>query len=218
VITLLPVIGLIHIGRYASADRFTYVPHIGVFVLFAWGAGELVQGGSKSGTLTGSRRAAMAVTAVLILAALAGCTYRQVGYWRDDITLFTRAIDAVPGNYLGHDNLGSVLFDRGDTDAAIAHFREAVRIEPKFMHAYKNLAAIYWQQSKLAEAEATLREALRVSPDFAPAHQALGLLLAQERKLDEAVAHLAEAVRLDPGNQDYEADLEQVERTRAGGR
>ena len=194
-ITLLPVIGLIQIGMCASADRYTYIPHIGLFVAAAWAGSDLLRRALKSGA-----RKWVAATgcllAVGIAAALATQTCRQVRYWRNDIALFTRAVEAVPGNYLAQDNLGTALLDQGDTQAAMEHYREAIRVEPKYMHARRNLASTLVKEGRNDEAIECLRAAAAEAvPNNAGALTDLGTLYWQQSKLHEAEATLREAVR-----------------------
>jgi Flp pilus assembly protein TadD len=244
--TLLPVLGLVQIGMHGSADRFTYVPHIGLFIILAWGAGDVVLGRTRAPGRVG----AGLVSALVVVTVLAASTYRQVGYWRNDITLFTHAVEAVPGNYVAHDNLGTSLLDQGDVKAAMAHYREAIRIEPDYLHARRNLmsalieegkpfeavecvrdalrvrpndpdiltelAVLYLQQSKLDAAEGPIKKALRIRPDHAGAHHAYGVLLAERRRIDEAIAHFKRAVQLAPGDSSYRADLDRAKRIKAG--
>ncbi|MCX8052328.1 MAG: tetratricopeptide repeat protein [Armatimonadetes bacterium] len=240
-ITLVPVIGLVQIGMQALADRYTYVPHIGLFIVFVWGARDLLT--HRIGL---AARVAAGIAAAGILIALGLITHRQVGYWRNDITLFSHAVEVVPGNFLAHDILGTALSHRGDVSAAIAHYRKAIQIEPDYLLARRNLmsvliqkgklleaieclkealkilpndpdmltqlAILYLQQSKLDAAEEPLKKALRISPNHAGAHHAYGVLLAERRRIEEAISHFARAVRLAPGNMSYRKDLEQAQR------
>ena len=122
-VTLLPVLGFVQVGSHAMADRFTYVPLIGVFIVIVWGGSDLLE---RLG-LTPRARAAIAVGVISAYTVVAA---RQVQVWRDSQTLWEHAIAVTPNNYRAHANLGVVLAERGDTRAAIAHYTESVRIHP----------------------------------------------------------------------------------------
>jgi tetratricopeptide (TPR) repeat protein len=219
---LVPVIGLVQVGSQSIADRFTYLPFIGLYVAIAWGAVELVRLPSRL----------LSMPAALVLAALFVVSWRQVGRWKDTVTVLEHSVAVTKDNYLAHQNLG-VYYDRhgGDLAAAIAHFREALRILPHrreamtdlayalekngqqeealtlFLRAYPDhvearlaLAEFLVVAGRVPEAESLLREALRGSPRNPGVQAALGtLLLAQERK-DEAQEAFLEALRLQPTN------------------
>jgi tetratricopeptide (TPR) repeat protein len=189
--TLLPVIGLVKVGRQAMADRFTYLPHVGLFVVLAWGGAELLRRLSNSK----STAPAAGVCAVLVCAALA---WAQVGTWKDTPTLWTHAIAVTGDNRLAENNFGAWLSDGGDVEASIPHFQAAIRIEPTDPAAHDNLGQSYRRLGRLDEAEKEIREALRLKPVFPQAQRNLGVTLAQRGRLDEAVVALKEAVRLDP--------------------
>ena len=131
-VTLLPVLGFVQVGSHAMADRFTYVPLIGVFIVIVWGGSDLLE---RLG-LTPRARAAIAVGVISACAVVAA---RQVQVWRDSQTLWEHAIAVTPNNYRAHANLGVVLAERGDTRAAIAHYTESVRIHPNQPQAQNNL-------------------------------------------------------------------------------
>jgi len=137
--TLVPVIGLVQVGAQAMADRYTYVPMIGLFIMLAWGLPGL--GGKR-----------LAVPATLVVCALIAVTWRQVGYWRDSISLFRHAISVTEKNAVMHANLGLALRDRGRTDEAIREYREAIRIDPEFAQAHNNLAVALYFKGDYAEA------------------------------------------------------------------
>jgi Flp pilus assembly protein TadD len=222
---LLPVIGLVQVGNQAMADRFTYVPHIGLFMALVWGAAELL----------GRWRCPPAAQAVLaggVLTAFAACTWVQTGYWHDSVTLWRHALAVTPANttalnHLGvalaergepgeavplyaaalrlgrptaetYTNLGVALADLGNVTEATEQFTRAVALDPDHVEANTNLALMLRRQGRLDEAIARYRAVLRLSPDYALAHANLGSALAMQGKLDEAIEEFATAVRLDP--------------------
>ncbi len=155
--TLLPVRGLVQSGVQARADRYSYIPLIGLSLIVAWGVGEAL----------GSRpygKPALAVIAAAWLAVLLVVTRRQVDYWRDTATLFGHALRVTAGNYLAENNLATALALRGDAPGAEAHYREAIRIRPAYSQAYNNLGLLFARQGRIAEAMALHEEALRLQP------------------------------------------------------
>src|SRR5262249_10853213 len=119
--TLVPVIGLVQVGSQAMADRYTYIPSIGLYVMAAWGVPALLQGGAR-------KTVAIAVPAPLALGACAVATAREVRTWKNSETLFERALAVTSGNFVAHNSLGVDLERRGRLDEAIDHFSEAVRL------------------------------------------------------------------------------------------
>jgi tetratricopeptide (TPR) repeat protein len=188
---LLPVLGLVQSGVHARADRYTYLPLIGLSLVVVWGTTEAL----------GSRRygkPALAVIAALWLAGLVVVTRRQVDHWRDTATLFEHAIRVTAGNYLAENNLATALAVRGDARGAEAHYREAISIRPNYTQAYDNLGVLLARQGRVAEAMALHEEALRLQPKDADAHFNLGLLNARSGRSAQAAQHYAEALRLNP--------------------
>ena len=189
--TLFPVIGLFQAGEQARADRFTYVPSIGLFLIVAWAVPDLLARWPKV-------RVALPAAAVLATVTYALVASTQVQYWRNSTALWGRVLDVTSGNYIAHSNLGNVLLDNGKIDEAIAQYSEALRIKPDFALAQDNLGIVLVNQGKPGEAVAHLSEALRIKPDFAEAHNDLGVALTRIGRPDEAIAHYSEALRLQP--------------------
>jgi len=190
VVTLLPVIGLVQVGDQAMADRYTYIPLIGVFIVVAWGVPELLRGVF--------RPYVPAVLAGAALAALAVCTWIQVGYWRDSVTLFEHALRVTRANYLAHHNLGTALWAGGDYAEAVAQLSKALKIKPDYASAHFNLGLAFEDQDKPAAAEREYRRAIKIQPDLAAAHNNLGLLLGHQSRPDEAIREYRAAIRVQP--------------------
>lgn len=189
--TLVPVIGLVQVGIQPIADRYTYVPLIGLFLIVAWGAPELVARWS-------ARRVALPLAAGVVIAASAVTARAQVQYWHDSIALWEHALAATGENAHAHVALGSVLVEQGGADEAIAHFSEAVRIEPDFAEAHNKLGAALADKGKVDAAMLEYAAALRLKPNLAEAHNNVGNVLAREGKIDEAVAEYRQALRVKP--------------------
>ena len=189
--TMVPVIGLVQSGDQGMADRFTYVPLIGLFIMITWGASELVKTWRH-------RRMILAVTASTLLLTFAICSSLQVRHWKNNITLFTHALNATENNFLAHHNLGSAIARQGRYEEATAHFMETLRISPKHVKAHYNLALALAKQGRLDEAIAHYSDALRLRPDYPEALNGLGVALARQGKLKDAIAHFTAALQVKP--------------------
>ncbi len=186
--TLLPVIGLVQVGSQAMADRYTYVPLIGLFVAVSWGAADLAAWWRL-------RRPFLAIAAGAVLCALAVTASLQLRHWRSDLALFSHAIEATTGNWLAEMNLGVALDKLGRADEAIAHYGRAVAIRPDYAEAHYNLGVDMARKGRIGEAVAQYRRTLEIWPDYPYAHNNLGQALERLGKPDEAVAHYRAAVR-----------------------
>ena len=174
--TLVPVIGLVQVGLQAMADRYTYVPLIGLFIIIAWGGAELL-------AKQRYRSIVLAAGVVTVLSALAVVTWRQVSYWQNSIKLYKHTVAVTANNDILHYNLGMLLLEKGNTEEAIEHWRKAIRIRPGQPTIYKNLAILMSQQGDIEGAIEHYRQVLKLRPRDEGAHKALGSLLA---KLDTA--------------------------------
>jgi Flp pilus assembly protein TadD len=191
-ITLLPVIGLIQVGAQARADRYTYVPMIGLAIAMVWGISEALERWPRT---------RMAMAAAVCLACLT-LTWVQVRCWRDSIALYQHAIDATSGNYVARFNLASVLEKRGDLAGAVAQMRETVRIRPRFALAHSELGQLLARSGQPEEALPELRTAVSLRPDLAEAYIRLGSVLGALGRNDQAAVAFSEGIRLQPENGD----------------
>jgi len=191
-VTLLPVIGLVQVGTQSMADRYTYIPSVGVFVAVVWGAAELAR---RSPWLPRIVPAVAAAGAVLALAAAA---HVQAGYWRSSSALFSRALAVTEGNATAHNILGLELDDAGRLEEAIAHYRDALRFSTAYTDARINLASALARAGRFDEASSHYAEALRIAPGDVLALRGIGLALAQMGRDPEAISHLEGAVAADP--------------------
>lgn len=182
--TLVPVIGLVQVGNQGMADRYTYVPLIGIFVIVAWAASAL------------GRHAT--IPAVAVLLALAALTRAQVAEWRDSVTLFTHALAVTGPNPTALVSLGSALEDRGRIDEAMARYGEALRIDPGNRTAENRVAGLLASDGRLDEAVGHYLVALRRNPGDADTLSNLGIALGKQRKLDEAIARFEAALDAHP--------------------
>jgi len=235
--TLVPVIGLVQVGRQALADRYTYLPLIGVFIIVAWGAVELTSSWKRQKT-------ALTVSAVVILCVLASATRWQVGHWKDSRTLFERALAVTADNDVMHYNLGVVLTEQGRFDEALRHYREALRIRPGYAKAHNNLGSLLALRGRTKEAAGHFvqaiqsapndptgyvnmgglagmagdtetaiehfRKALALDPNYAQAHNFLGMALASRGRIKEAVHHFTLAVEIAPQYEHARSNLKRA--------
>jgi len=189
--TLVPVIGLVQVGEQAMADRYTYVPLIGLFIMAAWGVPELTRGWRYG-------RIVLRMAAGSLLAALMVCTWMQLRHWRNNETLFKHALNTTANNYLAHDSLGNTLAQQGKIGEAIGHYSAALRIKPDYMNSHTNLGIALLQRGDVEQAIAHFSTVLRYQSDSPEAHNNLGLAVARQGYVDRAIDHYFTAVRLKP--------------------
>ncbi len=189
--TLVPVIGLIKQGEQALADRYTYLPLIGISIMLAWWVDDV------TAARRGSARAA-AVAAAAVLLAWGLTSWQQLHYWRDSEALFRHALAVTAENHVAHTNLGALLMRRGAIDEASAHFAEALRIRPTYAKAQINIGMALAARGDAAAALAHYQEAARLDPRNAMAHFNWGVALGQQGKADEAIEQYRAALALDP--------------------
>ena len=189
--TLVPVIGLVQVGLQAMADRFTYVPLIGLFIVIAWGVPELMK-------RYGHRQILLGVGSMAVLTGLSISSWFQVRYWENSITLYEHAIQVTTNSYLPHLNLGVALFDLGKIDEAISHYQEVLRIKPNNAEAHNNLGVAVIKLGKIEAAIAHYLRAIQLEPQYAEAHNNLGNALAEQGKLNEAITYYSQALKIKP--------------------
>lgn len=195
-VTLIPVIGIVQVGRQAMADRYTYVPFVGLYVLLAFGASDLT-------SRWRNRRLVLSIAAAGSLAALCGAAYVEVGHWKTSIALYEQAVRHTRNNYIAHFNLANARFRDGQHDAALEHYREAVRIRPGYYPAaHFNLGFILSRRGALDEAIREYERVIEIQPEHRTAHNNLGKALVQKGRTDEAFTRFEEAIRIDPRNAD----------------
>ncbi len=198
--TLVPVIGLVQVGHQGMADRYTYIPLIGLFIAGVWALADLVDGKP-------ARRAALGVVGGCVLAVIAVATWTQVGYWRNTVTLFEHALRVTGVNRVAHLQLGAAYARQGRYDDAAAQYRTALAMKPDSVEANNNLGIVLAQAGKPSEAAASFRAALEISPTDARLHANLARALRQTGAVSEAVDHYRDAVRLDPRAWDVAMNL-----------
>ncbi len=189
--TLLPVIGLVQVGMQSMADRYMYVPQIGLAVVLAWGAVDLLAS-------VRHHRIALGTAAVLVLAGCAVTAHFQIRHWRNGETLFRHTLRVTANNFFAHNNLANILSAQGKFDEAREHYLAALRLNPYYDYAYCNLGHLLVRQARFSEAVTQYAQALGVNPRLVAARVGLGDALARQGQTEAALAHYTEALRLAP--------------------
>jgi len=231
---LVPVIGIVQVGSQARADRYTYLPQIGISLLATWMVADISVSWPR-------RRLALGCCSAIVLASLGLCAHRQTAWWRDSQTLWNRALACTerngvahsnlatallengraeegiahyqkaleidPGNADAHDNLGNALLQTNRVNEAIAHYQKALEIQPGNADAHNNLGNALQLTNRVEEAIPHYRRALEIRPDFASAHANLGRGLLRNGQVDEAISHYERALELQPGNPGFQNAL-----------
>jgi protein O-mannosyl-transferase len=189
--TLVPVIGIVQVGLQAMADRYTYIPLIGLFIIIAWGVPELA-------IRWRLKKPVFVATTSVILLAFMMISWVQVRYWADNISLYEHALDVTSDNFLAHNGLGCDLTTRGMFDEAAIHYSKALRIRPEYAEAHYNLGHILSIKGKKEEAIEHFRKAIKIKPEYAEAHDYLGYELACQGNREEAIKHFRKAIKIKP--------------------
>jgi tetratricopeptide (TPR) repeat protein len=196
-----PVIGIVQLGGFAHADRNTYLPQIGLYVLLTWAAADLSANWRHRSLVQGA-------CATAILVALIFCAHTQTAYWRDSQLLWTHTLSCTSGNTVAHNDLGIFLALKGEREAAIAQYRKALAINPGYAAAYCNLGnSLALKKEDLEEAIAEYRKALEITPDSVEAQKNLGLALVKNGEVDEAVAQYRKALETKPDSAEIQNNL-----------
>jgi protein O-mannosyl-transferase len=188
---LVPTIGLVQISNHAHADRFTYLPGIGLVLAGTWGLADWSEGWKY-------RRPLLEGLTTAVLGVLMFCAWKQTGYWQNSEVLSRRTLACTTDNYVAHLILGNALLQKGNADAAIAQYQQALQINSNDAPAHNNLGIILLQRDKADEAIAQYQQAVQIQPDFTQAHENLGDALLQKGKADEAIAQYKQALQIYP--------------------
>jgi tetratricopeptide (TPR) repeat protein len=204
-VMLAPVIGLVQVGAQARADRYTYMPTIGIAIMLAWGAADLLTRWPRA-------RPAIAALAAATCVAAAAVTWPQIRTWQNSRTLFQHAVDVTEDNYLAHHNLGVALAEMPDgVNQAVTEYQAALRIKPDYVRAHTDLGSAFAKLGRLSDAIAEYRAALAVEPDLAIPHNNLGNAYAQLGLWEQAISEYGTALRLDPEYRDARRNLAEAE-------
>ncbi|MCX5798154.1 MAG: tetratricopeptide repeat protein, partial [Proteobacteria bacterium] len=191
--TLVPVSGIVQTGGQAMADRFTYIPLLGLFIMIAWGIPDLIKTWHY-------RKEFISIMTGTILVILTICTWLQLQHWQNNRTIFENALNVTKNNYVAHSNMGSVLLKERRFNEAIVHFAEAIRIKPDDVEACNNLGYAYIFQGDLDRATFYFLEATRIKPDHVKANNNLGHVFLKQKRFNEAINQYREVLRVEPEN------------------
>ena len=190
--TLVPVIGILQNGLWpAMADRWAYVPMIGLFIIMSWGLPDIAVKWRHG-------KPALIILALMVLAFCTVGTRIQLQHWRNSTTLFEHALAVTKNNYVAQNNLGNALAKEGDLPKAINHYRESIRLKPDHAKAYNNLGIALAKQGKVKDAIRHYSEALRLNSGYAQAYNNLGAALTEQGQVDEAIQNYNRALELKP--------------------
>lgn len=196
---LLPVIGIVQAGAQSMADRFTYVPTLGLLILVTWTAIEFVR-----------NRTVLTIGAISAICACCVVTPIQAGYWKNSETLFTHAIAVTDKNYVAYNSLGVYLSNIDQTDEAIASYKKSVEIDPTYDQAHNNLGVALSHTGDIGAAIHEYQIVLRHDPSNSDAYNNYGIALAMEGQLDAAIENFHAALRYNPDSASAHGDLANV--------
>jgi len=198
---LVPVIGLVQVGEQAHADRYTYLPQIGLYIMITWTVGRLLLESTRFG------RALVGGIAAITIVSLGACAFSQGSYWKNSETLWNHALAVTGENDVAHNNLGFLFLRRGELDNAISEFQTALDIRSRNTQSHYSLGTALIQ-SNLGNALARkqlwdaaidhLQEAIRLRPDYADAHFNLGSVLFQQGRIDQAIVQWQATLAIRP--------------------
>ena len=201
--TLVPVIGLVQVGNQAMANRYTYIPLIGLFIIISWGAFDFLKKWHYHMII-------LILSAISVICVLAVCTFLQLGYWQNGITLFEHAIKVTNKNCVAHNNLGVLLSKEEKFDEAVFHYDEVLKIKPNDSRALYNKGCALRDKRDLDKAAFFFKESLKIRPDYAEAHNELAYILFVQGKSDEAILHYRNALKIKPDFTDAYNNLANV--------
>jgi protein O-mannosyl-transferase len=197
---LVPMSGLVQVGWQPRADRYTYLPHIGLFVAMTCGMVELFKHRP-------TYRRLLAVAGLLMVLTLIVPARGQTSYWKSSVTLWQHAVASTTDNYIAYNNLGQALSAEGEVDQAVVAYERGIQINSSLPEAEYNLANVYVQKHDLAQAMVHYRRALQIRPAYAEAEFNLGTALLQSGDPREAISHYKRAVELKPDSAEMQAHL-----------
>jgi tetratricopeptide (TPR) repeat protein len=200
---LVPVIGLVQAGAQARADRYTYLPQIGLYLAIIWAVGDMTVSWRY-------RRQTSGVATFSVIAALMVCAWKQTTYWQSNESLWTHTLACTSDNAFACNNLGDALLQKGEVDKAITLLQRALQINPDCAYAHNGLGNALLQKGEVDEAIAQYQKELQIYPDGAYAHNNLGNVLLQKGEVDEAIAQYQKALQINPDNAEVHNHLVKI--------
>ena len=189
--TLVPVIGLVQVGLQAMADRYTYIPSIGLFIIIAWGASDMAARWRHGKTVF----TVMALSAICCLSLI---TRNQLQHWENSLTLFQHTLKVTEKNPVAHNNYGNALLAKGYAKTAIKHFAAVLALKPNDAKAHNNLGNVFMKMERVDDAIDHYRESIGLAPDVARTHNNLAVAFYRQERVPESIRHLQKALRLKP--------------------
>ena len=197
---LVPVIGLVQVGWQGHADRYTYLPQIGLYIAITWAVTDFTRTWRFQWMV-------LSVAALIVVSALSWRCWLQASYWRDSETLFTHALAVTKNNDVAMNNLGIIFLEKGQLDDAISNLQAAIDVRPENAPAHDNLAKALLQKGQVSEAMVHYRKFLEIEPDNVEARNTLGTALIQQGRLREAIGQWQEALAIQPENGNAASNL-----------
>jgi len=193
--TLIPVIGIVQVGHQAMADRYAYIPLIGIFIIVAWGVPELISKWNH-------KEKVLSVSVGIIILILLITTWGQVSHWKNSISIFKHALKVANENsyntYLINYHLGDAFWNKQKAGEAIFHYKMAIKLNPDYALTYNNLGIILGSEGKTEEEFSHYKMAIKINPDVAEAHYNLGNVLNLKGEMKEAISHYKMAIKINP--------------------
>ncbi|MGA2070259.1 MAG: tetratricopeptide repeat protein [Sedimentisphaerales bacterium] len=190
-VTLIPVIGIVQSGAQGYADRYTYIPYIGLFIVIAWGLPELLSKWRY-------RKIGLSIAAAVVLTALGIVAFKQTGYWKNSYILFTHSIEVTQNNFIAYSCLGKNFYDHGEIALAIEQYKKALKITPHDWKILDNLGGVLANNGNFEEAKEYLRQAIKIKPDFANPYNSMGFIMRKQNNNRQAIEYLYTAIKLKP--------------------
>jgi protein O-mannosyl-transferase len=198
--TLVPVIGFLQIGRHSMADRYAYIPFIGLYIAIAWGVTDLTARWK-------SRNIPLAIAAIALCGVLGAMTFAQSQHWRDSITLFDHTLRVTDENWLIHNNYAAVLDRQDRREEALQQLHRALEIYPGCAWMYDHLGTMYSRHQRWFDAQTAFHKAIELDPNFDAAHYNLGVIYINRNTPSQALPHFKRAVELKPNNPEWHKAL-----------
>ena len=199
-VVLLPNIGIIQAGSQSIADRYAYIPLIGLFIILAWGVPDLLRAWPR-------REAVLIILSGVVLCVLFNITERQVAYWQNSTVLFRHAVQIIPGNFFAHNLLGKALMENEQFEESVQHFQLAIKAKPDFANAYHNLGLAYFRRKQYDEAMNAYAQVIRYQPIDASVYMKMAEIFMNKGKTDQALQAYEKARSLQPRRADINNNL-----------
>ncbi len=191
--TMVPVIGIIQVGLQAMADRYTYIPLIGIFIIMSWSTKDFFYKYRSR-----IPKAIPVTAATILLSGLMIITWAQVRYWSNSITLYKHAINVTENNSLAHFNLGSVFYEQDNKEKALHHYYEALRIDPECAFSHYTIGGFFLYYNEIEKAFNHYSKAINICPEYPNAHNDIGIVLIKKGQIKTAIYHFQRALQLNP--------------------